>query len=605
MLEPRGFIAELKRRNVLRAAALYAASAWALAQGIAQLAPVAGLPDWVARWFLVAAVIGFPFWIAFAWFYEFTPSGLKRESDINLGDSIRHSTARKLDFWIIGILAVAVVLLVTNQFVLRRDATSVADAAAIAALAPVSEHSIAVLPFVNRSTDKDQEFFSEGISEDMLNLLAKVPQLKVISRSSSFSFKGKDVPLKEIAKTLAVAYILEGSVQRAGNILRISAQLIDARRDQNVWSQRWDRPFDDVFKIQDEIAGAVVSQLKLKLLGKAQEIDPEAYATYLQARQLARQSTSTGYEEAIPLLQEVLVTAPDYAPAWNILASIYTAQAGNGMRPLGEGLRLARNAAEQALAVDPDDADAYSSLGYIEFAFDGDLAAAAENAKHALALAPTDPVIFRRNAGLALSLGRTDVAIKLYRASVARDPVSVSGHYGLARAYLSARRPDEAIASLRTTLRLSPSRINGQASLGLALLQKGDRQAALAAVQKEPEDLWRLVALTIVKHAMGHKTDSDAALAELISKYQKDAAYNIAYVLAYRGEVDRAFEWLDTAQDYEDPGLSEIASESLFHNLRKDPRWLPLLRKLGKAPEQLAKIDFNPTLPNDAEATAP
>ena len=597
--------AELKRRNVLRAAALYVAAAWALAQGVAQLLPVFGAGDWATRWFVIAAVIGFPFWIAFAWFYEFTPSGLKRESDIDPSDSIVHRTSRKLDFWIIGVLAVAVVLLLTNQFVLRRDATSVADAATVAAAnkaaIPVPERSIAVLPFVNRSTDKDQEFFSDGISEDMLNLLAKVPQLKVISRSSSFSFKGKDVPLKEIAQTLGVAYILEGSVQRAGDTLRISAQLVDARRDQNVWSQRWDRPFGDVFKIQDEIAGAVVGQLKLKLLGKAKEIDPESYATYLQARQLARQGTRAGYEQAAPLLQQVLSKAPNYAPAWTQLAAIYSNQAGQGLRPYDEGQQLARNAVMRALAEDPGYAPAYAVLG-IQESDAGNLEAATKHFERALNLDPDSASVLGNAGNLAMFLGRADLAIALAEASVARDPVNASNFTSLGSAFMAAKRFDDATTSYAAALRLSPDLGIVHGLLALVLLRKGDAKGALAELEKEPEKIYRAIYSPIVYQALGRKADADAALAVLIDEYEQVAAFNIASVFAYRGEVDRAFEWLDKAQAYDDPGLSEIVYERPLDNLKQDPRWLPLLRKLGKAPEQLAKIQFNPTLPDDPGA---
>src|SRR5215472_13103379 len=214
--------AELKRRNVIRAAILYVGAVWALAQGISQLGPSVSAPEWTTRWFLVASAIGFPFWIAFAWFFEFTPEGLKLESEIDPKDSITAHTGKKLDRWIFAIMGVVIVLLLADRFVPRHSVSA------------VPEHSVAVMPFLDLSEAKDQEFFSDGISEDVLNLLARVPDLRVISRSSSFSFKRKDVPLPQIAQLLGVAYILEGSVRRAGKTLRISAQLVDARSDQNV-----------------------------------------------------------------------------------------------------------------------------------------------------------------------------------------------------------------------------------------------------------------------------------------------------------------------------------------------------------------------------------
>jgi TolB-like protein len=282
------FFAELKRRNVYRAAALYAASTWLLVQVVTAVVPYFHIPEWVVRWIIVAAVIGFPLWLAFAWFYEFTPEGLKRESEIDPAESIAHRTGRKLDLTIIGVMAVAIVLLLTDRFVLRHG---VNEQAAI----PVSEQSIPVLPFVNMSSDKEQEYFSDGISEELLNLLAKIPQLQVTARTSSFSFKGKDTAIPEIARTLHVAHVLEGSVRKAGNSVRITAQLIKADTGTHLWSQTWDRKLDDIFAIQDEIAADVVKHLKVTLLRaapKARTTDPEAYALYLQAVQLGRQNTA-------------------------------------------------------------------------------------------------------------------------------------------------------------------------------------------------------------------------------------------------------------------------------------------------------------------------
>ena len=241
--------AELKRRNVYRAAAFYIAATWALAQGISQLGPSVGAPEWATRWFLVAAVIGFPLWIAFAWFFEFTPEGIKRERDVEPDESITAHTGKKLDRWIFAIMGVAIVLLVTDRFVLHHGVNADADVA-------VSDKSIAVLPFVNMSSDKEQEYFSDGISEDLLNLLAKIPELQVTARTSAFSFKGKDAAQRDIAHQLHVAHLLVGSVRKIGNAVRISAELVDSASDTQRWSQTWDRKLDDVFAIQDEIAAS-------------------------------------------------------------------------------------------------------------------------------------------------------------------------------------------------------------------------------------------------------------------------------------------------------------------------------------------------------------
>jgi TolB-like protein/lipoprotein NlpI len=591
--------AELRRRNVLRAAVLYIGAVWAFGQGLSQFSPAIGLPDWATRWFLVAAVIGFPFWIAFAWFFEFTPEGIKREREVEPGESITHHTGRKLDLAIIGVLAIAVVLLVTDRFVMHHG---INGEAAI----PIAEHSIAVLPFVNMSDEKSNEYFSDGISEELLNLLAKIPQLQVTARTSSFSFKGKETAIAEIARTLHVAHVLEGSVRRSGNTVRITAQLIKAGTDTHLWSQTYDRKLDDIFAVQDEIAADVVKQLKVTLLGaapKARTTDPEAYALYLQAIQLGRQGTAEAYQHSDALYRKVLAIDPNYAPAWDELARNFVNETGQGQLSPKEGYAQAREAAMKALAIDPVYAPAHARLGGIAMYGDNDLAAAARHFDRALALDPTDPGVLRNSASLLASLGRLDESLTLSEAVVRRDPVNVNALHNLGFFQRKAGRFDASIASYRTVLSLAPGRGASHADLGNALLLKGDAQGALAEIEQETSEAWKMIGLPMAYHALGRKADSDAALAALIAKHEKDAPYNIAYVYAYRGEADKAFEWLDKAVEYGDDGLAEIVTEKLFDNIHADPRWLAFLRKVGKAPEQLAKIEFKVALPQSGGDT--
>jgi TolB-like protein/Flp pilus assembly protein TadD len=592
--------AELRRRNVLRAGAFYAAAAWLLVQIATQVFPFYDLPSWAVRWVIGALACGFPFWIAFAWFYEFTPEGLKRESEVEPHESITHHTGRKLDFAIIGVLAVAVVLLVTDRFVLHHG---VNDEAAI----PVTEHSIAVLPFVDMSSGKDQEYFSDGISEELLNLLAKIPQLQVTARTSSFSFKGKEVAIPEIAHALHVANVLEGSVRKSGNAVRITAQLIRAGTDTHLWSQTYDRKLDDIFAIQDEIAADVVKQLKLTLLGAAPKVratDPEAYALYLQAGQLGRQFTAEAFQRSDALYRKVLAIDPRYAPAWHGLSRNFCLETGQGILPGKEGFAQAREAAMKALVIDPDYAPAHAQLGWIAIYDDNDLAGAAQHSARALALDPADPSALTASATLLQSLGRLDEALALDEALVRRDPVNVNALFNLGYHQRMAGRLDAAIASFRTVLSLSPSNGGTHCQLGIALLLKGDAKGALAESEQETSEIYKMIGLPMAYHKLGRKADSDAALAVLIAKYEKDAPSNIASVNAYRGKADQAFEWLDKAVEYGDGGLGEIVTDNLFDNIHADPRWQAYLRKIGKAPEQLAKIEFKVTLPQTEGATA-
>jgi TolB-like protein/Flp pilus assembly protein TadD len=458
--------------------------------------------------------------------------------------------------------------------------------------------SIAVLPFVNMSDDASNEYFSDGISEELLNLLAKIPELRVAARTSSFSFRGENLAIPEIAERLKVAHVLEGSVRKAGNEVRITAQLVRADDGFHMWSDTWDRTLDDIFAIQDEIAADVVAQLKVTLLGAAPTVEqthPEAYALFLQARQLGRHIESR--EQSNTLYERALAIDPDYAAAWAGLAHNYASQANYDELPADEGYPLAREAANRALAINPEYAEAYATLGKIAVGYDFDLAAAARHLERALELEPTNPNIIRDAAYLASRLGRFDEAFALFEYAVARDPVNPDHYAHMAWASLFAGRLDEAIASARTFETLSPGLKWVQYVIGSALLLKGEPEAALAAMQQESDEPFRLTGLALAYYALGQAAESDAALSELIDKYEQEWPYDVASALAFRGEADRAFEWLDKAVRYNALGLWNIAIDILFANLHDDPRWLPFLESIGMSPEQLAAIEFEVQLP--------
>jgi TolB-like protein/class 3 adenylate cyclase/Flp pilus assembly protein TadD len=469
-----------------------------------------------------------------------------------------------------------------------------------AATPSIPEKSIAVLPFVNMSEDKTNESFSDGISEELLNLLAKVPQLQVAARTSSFSFKGKGAEIPEIARQLHVANVLEGSVRKSGDHLRITAQLVRAAEGYHLWSETYDRKMEDIFKIQDEIAGEVVKELKVKLLGAAPKVrttDPKAYALYLQARELGRQMNVEAYAKSDALLRQVLEIDPRYAPAWDGLARNFTNRAGNGLLSPQEGYARGREAVEKALAIDPDYALAHTRLGLIA-TYGNDLAGAARHYQRALELDPTDLGVLGNAASFLKNLGRLDEALALDEAVARRDPVNLTTLSNLGYHQRMAGRYDAVILSLRTALSLSPSQGGAHAELGIALMLKGDATAGLAEIEQEKSELWRMIGLPMAYCALGRKAEADAALNAVIAKYEKDSSYNIAYVYAFCGDADKAFHWLDKAVSYQDPGLADIAVENLFDNIHSDPRWLPFLRKIGRAPDQLAKIEFKvPALP--------
>jgi TolB-like protein len=609
---------ELKRRNVFKVAIAYLVMAWLVLQVADVVLGHTTAPAWIFQVLMLFLAIGLPFVVFFAWAFELTPEGLKRESEVDRAASITHVTSKRLDYVIIAMLAVAIGVVVADRFLpvgtrLARD-QSTQDAApdnrAQSALlqqeaerAPTfatDDKSIAVLPFVNMSSDAEQEYFSDGLSEELLNLLARIPNLRVIARTSSFAFKGEKIEIAEIAKKLKVAHVLEGSVRKSGNQVRITAQLIRAIDSSHLWSESYDRTLDDVFAIQDEISAAVVEQLKITLLGaapKAKEIDPAAYVLALQARQVLRQSTAEGFEESIVLFQQALAIAPDYAAAWAGLSQSYSSQADMGTRPAKEGFTLAREAADKVLTIDPSNAVAHAQLGLIAMSYDGDLAAAAHHLDRALQLAPANLDVILNAATLTVILGRAREAVALAEYVVSRDPLNPQGQSNAGSLHFRAKQWDDAIASMRIALSLSPGIFYAQYSIGNALLQKGEPDAALAAMLQESSAAFRLIGLVMAYHALGQAAQSDAALAELIDTYEKVTAYNIAYVLAYRGEADRAFEWLDKAVQYKDSGLPYISTQIEFTNIQDDPRWLPFLESIGKSPAQLDAIEFKVNLP--------
>jgi TolB-like protein/Tfp pilus assembly protein PilF len=599
--------AELKRRNVFRVSAAYLALGWIVTQVTSTVAPWLHLPEWVGPVVLWIGVIAFPFVVMFSWIYELTPEGLKRETEIDRSASITHHTARRLDYVVIALLLVAIGLYAFHEFrptgkervtVVARTTAGTGPGAASSVAG--QDRSVAVLPFVDMSEGKNQEYFADGISEELLNLLAQIPQLRVIARTSSFSFKGKEVDIAEIAKKLNVANVLEGSVRKSGDKLRITAQLIRASDSSHIWSQTYDRTMTDVFTVQDEIAAAVVDQLKVTLLGnapKARVTDPKAYALFLQAREVGRQYSSAALEQAIGLFKQALMIDPSYAPAWTDLAAAYFGQMDLGLIRMDQGLELGREAIRTALEHDPSYAKAYAIEALFEGIIERDYAAAAGHLEQALALDPTNPDILDIASAVARRLGRMELAIALGEYGVARDPVNVNCYDELGLAYRYSGQLDKSIAAYRKLLSLAPDAGWDRTALGDVLLDKGDAEGALAEFQKEPIEVYRLGGLTRAYLALGRKAESDAAFAELKLKYPDEKPFSMATVLAYRGDVDGAFATLEKAAKVNDIDLGALAVYPTFAPLHKDPRWLPLLRKLGQAPEQLAAIKFDVSVP--------
>src|SRR5262245_14891295 len=434
-MAPKNFFAELKQRNVIRMAILYVGAVWALAQGISQLGPSVGAPEWATRWFLVAAGIGFPFWIAFAWFYEFTPEGLKRESEIDRAESISHRTGRKLDFVIIGVLALAVVLLLTDRFV--RHGVNQTTAASI------PEKSIAVLPLMNSTGNPANEYFSDGLSEEFISTLSRLQELKVIGRTSSFQFKGKTDDSKTIGEKLGVYYLLECSVRKSADRVRIAVALIKSADGANVWSETYDRELKDIFAVQSEIAGAVAKQLKVTLLGNngqtaqlATAATPsnqnvEAYNALLQGNFYYNRTTADDTRRAISYYKEAIRIDPRYALAHAQLSRAASQIPNYGVvsvQEREEAIETARASARSALELDPNLTEAHTAQGAVLRDLDVNLVAAEAEYRRAFELAPQNASAVNGLALLLSSLGRLDEAVALTQRAIAIDPLRVSLH---------------------------------------------------------------------------------------------------------------------------------------------------------------------------------
>ena len=497
----------------------------------------------------------------------------------NQASATHRKTAVGRRAWVIAAVVVAVLL--AGGYFLDKAWRSRHET--IASTAVISDKSIAVLPFTDMSERKDQEYFADGMAEQIIDLLVKVPGLKVISRTSSFQFKGKTEDLRSIATQLGVAYVLQGSVRKSGDRLRVTAQLINAQDGTHLWSQTYDRDLSDVLKMQDEIAAQVGRALQIEVSGRGLVFRPalrntEAYTLYLQGLHAYDRTDQFGEEEALGHFQRALDLDPSFAAAAEGLASAYFVLGQWGFMPAGIAFDKSRQGSELALKLDPQFARAHLQLSEVYRAADRNWPAAERELKLAQALAPNDPHVLFIAAVQAQNLGRWDDALKFVNASLVQDPLSAGAYNLLSLAQLRLGQVAESEAASRRALEISPTFAGGHYFLGLVLLARNQPEAALAEMQKESQTVARVGGSAMAYFALGRISESDAALEQLV---KSNRPFFISGVYAYRGELDEALKWLERAGEQKDPALLLLKSQRMFDKLDGDPRYKAFLKKMN------------------------
>jgi serine/threonine-protein kinase len=592
---------ELKRRNVIRAAGLYLVGAWLLVQVCATLLPVFAAPAWLMRAIVLALAVGFVPALLLAWVFEWTPTGLQRDAGGPGAPGIAPQAARRLDRLLIGVMALALGYFALDKFVLRPHAGAAprpATAAAVDAATPAPDaatQSIAVLPFVNLSSDPEQAYFSDGLSEDLITALSAFGGLKVISRNSSFRFRDSKDDTRAIGAALGVARLLSGSVRREGGQVRISADLVDVADGRTLWSQRYDRPYADLFKLQDEITAAVAAELKARLLGTpgaagaADDRPPsgklEAYNAYLQGRYYTARNSPEDYRRAFVHLERAIALDPGYARAH---ANLATARVLNAAVYLGGATaraEVARARGEVATALRLAPELAYAHMVNSLVLSNGELrwVEAEAESRRAVQLAPRDAEALAVHAQDLAILGHVRESAALAKRSLELDPLNATSWYWLSWVQLSLGEMDAAADSARRAHDLQPSAEPGEAQLVVVDVVRGDPAAGVQRARQMRPGVWRDIALALGSQSAGDPAEAERALQQLIASGGDQAAYQVAEAYAVRGDAGQVFAWLDRAWANRDPGLRRLQSDPMLARYRTDPRFAALREKVGLA----------------------
>ncbi len=588
MSEKSSFFAELKRRNVYKVAVAYMVAGWALSQGIAQVFPVFDVPNWVIRSIVVLIIIGLPVALILAWMFEITPEGIKRTK---AADAVgQHSRGHTWIYIVVVAAAFSIGLFFLGRYT-AGNKTASPDG--------ISNKSIAVLPFDNLSRDPDNAYFCEGVQDEILTRLAKVADLKVISRTSTQHFKTAPDDLPQIAKQLGVAHVLEGSVQRANDQIRVNVQLINALTDAHLWAETFDRKLTDIFAVESEIAKTIVDTLQAKLSGSEKHAiaarpteNTEAHQLYLKGRFFWNKRTGKDLKKSIDYFQQAINADPNYALAYAGLADAYVFLPGYTAGTPQDCYPKAMAAAKKALELDDTLAEAHTTLALALWYYDFDFSQANTEFRRAIELNPNYATAHQQYGNNTLSaLGHFDDAIAEGKRAVELDPLSLVINSDLGVDYFFARRYDEAIAQLHKTLEMDPGYYFAHVMLGQSLEMKSAPDAAIAAYQKARalnDDPSVLGMLARTYGLSGNKTEAEKILNELteLSTQRYVAAYSFALVYLGLGDKEKALRWLE--QSYQDRAGSDVGwirVDPLVDPLRDDPRFEALAEKIVPARE--------------------